>query len=89
MSYLTIIESNIQEITSPFTKRLLGKYLGLTPMEVQAASLIKEGKATKEIAELLNVSENTVSSIRFHIRKKLDLTHKKINLRHYLKSLSK
>ncbi len=89
MSYLTIIESNIQEITSPFTKRLLGKYLGLTNVEVQAANLIKEGKTTKEIAELLNVSENTVSSIRFHIRKKLDLTHKKINLRHYLKSLSK
>jgi DNA-binding NarL/FixJ family response regulator len=50
-------------------------------VEVQTADLIKEGKATKEIAELLNVSVNTVSSNRFHIRKKLSLTDKKINLR--------
>ena len=43
--------------------------LGLTPVEIQVAALIKEGKATKEIAEVLNVSVNTVSPNRFHIRK--------------------
>jgi PAS domain S-box-containing protein len=89
MTYLTIIESHIREITSPFTKRLSKKYLGLTPAEVQAAGLIKEGKTTKEIAEALGVSENTVSSNRFHIRKKLGLTNRKVNLRYYLTSLEK
>ena len=89
MTYLTIIESHMFEITSPFTKRLYEKYLGLTPMEIQTADLIKEGKITKEIAELLNVSVNTVSSNRFHIRKKLGLTNKQINLRYYLKHLDK
>jgi DNA-binding CsgD family transcriptional regulator len=65
--YLTIRESNMREITSPFAKRLSGKYPGLTPAEVQTVGLIREGKTTKEIAELLCVSENTVSSNRFHI----------------------
>ena len=89
MSYLSLIESHILEITSPFSKRISGKDFDLTPTEIQTAGLIKEGKSTKEIAEFLNVSENTVSSNRFHIRKKLGLTNKKINLRYYLKYLDK
>ena len=89
MTYLAILESHIQEISSPFTKRLFGKYLGLTNVEVQTVDFIREGKSTKEIAELLCVSENTVSSNRFHIRKKLRLSNKKVNLRYYLKSLEK
>ncbi len=89
LNYLTLIESHILEITSPFSKRISGKDFYLTPVEVQTAGLIKDGKTTKEIAELMNVSENTVSSNRFHIRKKLGLTNKKINLRYYLKYLDK
>ena len=89
MTYLTILESHMREITSPFTKRLSEKYLGLSPLEVRTASLLKEGKTTLEIAELLCISENTVSSHRFHIRKKLGLSNKKVNLRSYLKSIDK
>lgn len=88
MTYLTILKSHIEGLTSPFTKRLSQKYLGLTSLEIQAANLIKEGKTSKEIAETLCVSENTVSSHRFHIRTKLGLRNKKVNLRSYLKSLS-
>jgi DNA-binding CsgD family transcriptional regulator len=79
----------MREITSPFTKRLCEKYLGLTPLEVRTVGLIKEGKTTKEISELLCVSENTVSSHRFHIRKKLGVSNKKINLAYYLKYLER
>ncbi len=89
LTYLTILESHIDELTAPFTKRLSQKYLGLTSLEIQAANLIKEGKTTKEIAETLHVSENTVSSHRFHIRTKLGLRNKKINLSSYLRSLAK
>ena len=86
MTYVNILESHIQAITAPFAKVLSGKYFGLTPIEVQTAGLIKEGKAIREIAESLCVSDNTVKSHRFHIRKKLGLTNKKINLRTYLQS---
>ncbi len=89
MTYLNILESQMREIISPFTKRLSEKYLGFTPVEIQAAYLIKEGKTSKEIAESLGVSVNTVSAHRFHIRKKLGLTNKKANLTAHLKSFEK
>ena len=88
LTYLTILESHIEGLTSPFTKKLSQQYLGLTPLEIQAANLIKEGKTTKEIAEALCVSENTVSSHRFHIRTKLGVKNKKINLSSYLKNMA-
>jgi DNA-binding CsgD family transcriptional regulator len=87
MTYLTILESHVREIISPFTKRLSGKYLGLTPVEIQVASLIKDGKTTKEIAGSLSVSVDTVSAHRLHIRKKLGLSKQKANLTSFLKSL--
>jgi PAS domain S-box-containing protein len=89
MTYLTILESHVREIISPFAKRLSEKHPGLTPVEVQTVGLIREGKTTQEIAELLCVSENTVASNRFHIRKKLGVTNKKVNLRYYLQSIDK
>jgi PAS domain S-box-containing protein len=87
-TWLVILESHLETITSPFAKRLSEKFLGLTPLEVQAANLIREGRTSKEIAESLCISENTVSSHRFHIRTKLGLRNKKINLRSYLKTIN-
>ena len=86
-TYLEIVESNLKEIVSPFATKLSSEYLGFTPKELQVASLVKEGKTTKEIAELLHSS---TSAIRFHrdnIRKKLDIKSKKRNLRSSLLSL--
>jgi PAS domain S-box-containing protein len=82
-SYVNVLESNLREIVSPFAQKLSVKYLNLTNREVQIANLIKEGKTTKEIADLLNVSESAVNVYRYHIRRKLSLT-KKHNLRSYL-----
>jgi PAS domain S-box-containing protein len=81
------IKSNINEIISPFTKQLSSDYFNLTPTEIQVANLIKAGKITKEIAELLNVSRSAVAYHRYNIRKKLDLKNKKVNLRSSLLSL--
>lgn len=88
-TYLAILESHVREVTSPFIRKISEKYFGLTPVEIQAAGLIKEGKTTKEIAESLGISINTVSSHRFHIRKKLGLSNKKVNMRSYLKTMEK
>ncbi len=85
--YAEICESNLKNIISPFVKRLLSRYLGFTPTEIQVATLIKEGKASKDIASVLNILVRAVEFHRNNIRKKLGLVNKKINLRSYLLTL--
>ena len=82
-----LLDSYIKEIASPFVKELSSHYVNFTPMEIRIASLIKEGKTTKEIARLLCLSENTIMFHRYNIRSKLRLKNKKMNLRSYLQSL--
>jgi PAS domain S-box-containing protein len=86
--YVSILESNLKDIVSPFSNKLSTKYLNLTPKEIQIANLIKEGKTTKEIAEILNTSPGTVEFHRHNIRSKLGLKNKKINIRSHLLTLS-
>lgn len=86
-TYLAILESHIDEITSPFMQKLSRELQDLTPMEVQVAGLIREGKKTKEIAELLHLSKNTVIFHRYNIRTKLKLKNQKKNLRSFLQSV--
>jgi len=74
---LNILESNLNDIVSPLVHELSSKYLDLTPSEIQVASLIKEGKRTKEIASILSLSDNTIISHRYKIRSKLGLKKRK------------
>jgi len=87
-TYLSILESNLNDIISPFLRRLSAKYLNLTPTEIQTANLVKEGKTTKEIAELLRSSKWAIDFHRNNLRKKLGLKNKKANLSSYLSSLT-
>lgn len=81
------LEKNIDQIASPLVSKLSSKFLNLTPMEIKVASLVKDGVVNKDIADILNVSLNTVTSHRYKIRTKLGLKNKKVNLRSYLQSL--
>ncbi len=84
---LDIIESNLKEIVSPFARGLSSAYMKLTPTEIQAANFIRQGKTTKEIADILNLSIKTVEFHRNNIRTKIGIKNKKINLRTHLLSL--
>jgi DNA-binding NarL/FixJ family response regulator len=85
---LDLLESGLQEIISPFIHTLSSTYIDLSPTELQVAHLIKEGRNTKEIATLLNLSVNTVMSHRFKIRSKLGIKNSHQNLHVFLKTLS-
>jgi len=87
-AFLSIIESNLDEIISPFIRKMSLKYLNLTPTEIQIANLIRYGSHTKKIAEILNVSPRTVQTHRKNIRRKIGLGGKKANLRSHLLSLN-
>jgi DNA-binding CsgD family transcriptional regulator len=82
-----IIVSRLDEIASPFLNRLTSMHRLLTPREIDVAVLVREGKTSKEIAELLDISASGVDFHRKKIREKLGLTNEKSNLRSALLSL--
>jgi DNA-binding CsgD family transcriptional regulator len=84
---IEIITSRLDEIASPFLNRLASLNKLLSPRELDVAVMVREGRSSKEIAELLNISVSGVDFHRKKIRKKLGLTNEKSNLRSYLLSL--
>ncbi|MEE4600761.1 MAG: PAS domain S-box protein [Desulfobacteraceae bacterium] len=86
-TYLGIIESNLSDIISPFVCGVSINLLNFTPTELQVANLVKQGKTTKEIASILNLSAKTIEFHRDNIRKKMGIKNRKINLRTHLLSL--
>ncbi|MBW2571491.1 MAG: PAS domain S-box protein [Deltaproteobacteria bacterium] len=88
MIYLNIIKSNLEDIIAPFLHQLFAKFSDLTPSEIQVAGLVRDGKTTKEIAELLNSSTGAINFHRNNIRAKLGLRNTKTNLRSFLLPLA-
>jgi PAS domain S-box-containing protein len=84
---LEIIRMNLEEVVGSPTPEFSSKYYMFSPNELQVANLIRQGRTSKEVARLLNLSVRTVDSYRDSIRKKLGLKNKKVNLRTYLASL--
>jgi len=83
-----IIESHLQEIISPMMQKLANANIILTPQEIQVSSLVKDGKSSKEIADILNVAETTIHFHRKNLRKKFGLSNSQTNLRSYLISIA-
>lgn len=84
---LAIIRSHAETALSPLLRRFSSLDNQLTPMELKVAVLVKEGRSSKNIADLMGVSMDAVDFHRKNIRKKLGLTHRKINLQSHLAGL--
>jgi len=86
--YLKLAEDYLGEVASPFVQKLTSNYLNLTKKELEVAALVKEGKTSKEIAEILNSTKRAIEFHRENIRKKLDVSNRKCNLTILLRSYS-
>jgi DNA-binding CsgD family transcriptional regulator len=84
--YAEMLRSNLEEIASPFIRHLTKSYLSLTSTEVKICNMIRSGMQTKEIAQVRGVSVGTINRHREHIRRKLKINNKDINLVTYLQS---
>ena len=87
MTWMKILESHINEITYSFSRTLSAQYTNLTSTEIGIATLVRDGRSTAQIAEVLGISEKTVCRHRDNIRKKLGLRGWGINLRTHLLNL--
>ena len=82
-----ILESNLNDIISPFSEKLSSKLLKLTPTEIRIANLVRQGLTSKEIAGIMSLSVETIGTHRKKIRKKIGLNNKETNLQSYLLSI--
>ncbi len=85
-SYLYIMREQLIHLTKGFSRELEGRFLKLTRSEIRICQLIQEGHSSKEIANLMNVSFETVQVHRRNIRQKLGLRGRKVNLYNLLSS---
>jgi DNA-binding CsgD family transcriptional regulator len=85
-NYVEMLKTNLEEITSPFVRRLSNSYHSLTPTEITICNLIRNGMRTKEIAQTRAVSVATINRHRESIRRKLKITNDDVNLATYLQS---
>ncbi len=83
-TYLNIIESNLNVIMSLLSDAITLKLSRLTRAETVVASLVKDGKQDKEIAQTIDLSIHTVKAHRRNIRKKLDIPGKNGSLKSFL-----
>ena len=86
-AYVEIIASNFEELSNPLALKLSFKYFDLTRAEIRVAILIRQGRTSQQIADLLSLSPRTIDAYRANIRRKLKIKRKKINLCTYLNSI--
>lgn len=79
-----LLRSCLAELMTPIASQLETHSPGLAPREIEICNMIRGGFTSKQIASFLNIAEGTVEQHRKHIRKKLGISRKDINLTEYL-----
>jgi DNA-binding CsgD family transcriptional regulator len=82
--YLELLKKNLADIVTPFVESSPKTLAILSPVELQICNMIKNGLSTKEIARMRGSSPATINRHRESIRRKLELTNRKVNLTAYL-----
>lgn len=87
-AYASLLRNSLLDVTSPLTRELGRDAPPLTPTETAICAMIRNGLRTKEIARLRGLSPATVNRHREHIRNKLGLANRPMNLTTWLHNLS-
>jgi PAS domain S-box-containing protein len=86
-AYISIIESNLGDITCGFSRHLSLQFYGLSTAELKIAKFIRQGRKSREIARMLNLSIRTVEASRQSVRRKLRIDNQKMNLKTFLMNI--
>lgn len=81
-----VLVQGLDEITGKYIDDFRNNVSKLTPRELDILDMIKTGRSSKQIADALGLSSQTVHKHRQSIRRKLQLDHREINLAAYLRS---
>lgn len=80
---LTVIEQNVNKVSSALMRRLHRKYPDLTRTELVVCTYLRVGLTPGQAAEVMFVSRRAVEKHRQSIREKLGL-HARVDLAHWL-----
>lgn len=82
--YLSILRDQLAGLTRSSASISNDDMMRLTRSEIQVCQMIQSGATSKDIADTMNISFETVQTHRKNIRKKLGLSGKDVNLFAYL-----
>jgi len=81
---IRIIQAHIDSISQQFSPKAREIMLKLSPRESMISDLVRQGKTSKDIAEILHIGLRTVETYRNNLRKKLGINKKKVSLQTFL-----
>lgn len=84
---IILLKKELDELANSSNKNFQSLLRILTPRELEICGFIVDGMLSKEIADILNISSETVERHRCTIRQKLGLNKSKTNLKTYLTNL--
>lgn len=84
--YVDMLEKHIQEISGTFGLSVAKIAPNLSPREVEIGSMVQRGMHSKQIAQLLGISYETVEKHRRNIRKKVGISGTRTILSSFLQS---
>ncbi len=86
--YIKLLEDSLTQITSTFGGIISDRKWKLSPREIEICHMVQKGLTTKDISILLSTSRRTIDNHRNRIRKKLGVSHHKINLASCLRMIT-
>lgn len=84
--YMEVFDVNFEKVHHHFFEKLKELHPNLSKKELRLCAFIKMDLSNKEISPLLNISVRGVETLRYRLRKKLDLEHED-NLQEFLTEL--